>query len=172
MIGINSFFGIGSTYNIGINACLNAVTASGVQFWNISVINFRYRVCDPGNKFYDLETNYCYDVCPDRKYGHPLNHNCIKCSYDCLTCSDDGLHCLTCSAADFRVFINTTLVNFTRAGKCECKIGYYDDTLNNSICLSCHYTCLTCANNSITCIQCNRYRRLLLDFTCPCLVGF
>ena len=51
-------------------------------------------------------------------------------------------------------------------------LGYYDSKLNSSICLPCHYTCLTCANVSTTCTQCQSYRKLLGDYTCPCIPGF
>lgn len=94
-------------------------TGSGyITTMNFTVTGFRVRACDPGTKFFNDIDNLCYDACPDRYYGDPVNHFCAPCAYNCLTCSEDGILCFSCSATDFRTFINTTLVNFTRAGTC------------------------------------------------------
>ena len=148
----NSYF----YYSCGDTAI--AYYSGYVSSVGFTVTNFRYRMCDFGTPYYHETTNLCYEKCPIRYYGVPQYLYCLPCPYHCLTCLETGVLCLTCSNADFRTLINITTVNVSMAGVCECKTGYFDDNLNHSVCVACHYSCLACANATIKCLGCNGYR--------------
>ena len=122
MIGVNEVWGTATPSSLlFVYQCNSTVsyTSSYISVLNFTVTGFRKRLCDPGTKYYNDLDNLCYDKCPDRFYSKPFYHYCAPCPYYCFTCSEDGLYCLSCNTTtDFRTFINTTLINYTKAGTC------------------------------------------------------
>jgi hypothetical protein len=69
---------------------------------------------------------------------------CQPCPRLCLTCNDDGILCLSCSSTiDFRTLTPIAIVNGSKAGNCDCMIGYFDD--GTVVCKPCNVSCLACS---------------------------
>ncbi|KAM3140819.1 hypothetical protein pb186bvf_007046 [Paramecium bursaria] len=92
----------------------------------------------------------------------------FTCNYSCETCDPTNTnYCYTCFATSNRILSNN---------KCPCQSGYieYQQYLNclQILNLSCHYSCLTCINNSDNgCVSCSSSSHRSYQqqtWTCPC----
>lgn len=53
-----------------------------------------------------------------------VDNECKLCHKSCLTCINSDQNCLTCSIDNFRIFKSGNI--------CECKQGYYENTITLS----------------------------------------
>lgn len=90
---------------------------------------------------YYLLSNLCLAVCPSTYYSN-INI-CSACTLPCLTCSGSSI-CLSCSNGSY-------LYGSSCVGSCGSGLTTY----NNSICLYCSVSCMTCLSaNSSACTSC------------------
>jgi hypothetical protein len=109
------------------------------------------------NRVYSPDTNECQ--CSDG-YVEDGKSLCVSknlgCHPSCLTCSLD-LACETCDEAEFRKFNDNTLIcncleRYFDTEKSKCERNFYYKSFSEA----CHFSCLTCLNESIEgCILCS-----------------
>lgn len=104
----------------------NTTSISGTS--NFTYMSFHYwtfkiRVCPVGTPFFYLQTELCYDVCPDGTYGNTTTYLCLPCNYTCLTCSAFNV-CTNC---------NTTLNRDKNDTTCPASPGYFDNGTSDTI---------------------------------------
>lgn len=84
----------------------------------------------------------CQNSCPIRYFGS--NRNCVKCSYDCYTCTRSNT-CLTCNdTTEFRILS-------ANGKRCLPLVGYFDN--KTAVCVKCPNGCFACISLS-RCISC------------------
>jgi proprotein convertase subtilisin/kexin type 5 len=88
--------------------------------------------------------SFCYSSCLARYFQDSVTKMCVSCSYDCYSCSSNGL-CTACNAtADFRELSQTTL-------RCVPLAGYYEAFATISV--ACSSGCSKCSSASL-CTAC------------------
>jgi len=87
--------------------------------------------------------------------------SCVKCPYQCQTCTSPNGACITC--------VDT--IRRDRTQNCRCLTGFFDSGALN--CSACSPTCLTCTNAS-ACTSCDatRFRNLTSGTLCSCIDGY
>ena len=155
------------TYNIPSNLLLSQ-TVSNLGIFEFYICKKGYKVCDNDFYFNCISEFKCYEHCP-----HKINNNNNKCNYchpDCDKCSEtfneNSNNCLSCSSYN----------KYLKNGNCvsECKNGYYNDTIEDSIiikkckcdldnCYECSLESLSMNNSCITCNQEKGYFQLYDD---------
>ena len=86
---------------------------------------------------------------------------CHQCWYSCQTCSLSATMCTSCDSSAHRMQVATD---------CNCTVGFYDDGLH-AVCLSCHYSCISCFGGTNTSCYTCQLNRNYTNYSCPCFLG-